>query len=76
MMAIAKIFKNGDSQAIRLPKKFRFNNQKEVIIKSIEGGVVLLEKNENSWDNWFNSFEKVSDDFVRVQTSQQREELF
>jgi antitoxin VapB len=76
MMAIAKIFKNGDSQAIRLPKKFRFNNQKEVIIKSIEGGVVLLEKNENSWDNWFNSFEKVSDDFIRVQTSQQREELF
>ena len=30
MTAIAKIFKNGQSQAVRLPKEFRFENQDEI----------------------------------------------
>lgn len=35
MVAIAKIFKNGQSQAVRLPKEFRFENQKELFIKKV-----------------------------------------
>jgi len=35
MISIAKIFKNGQSQAVRLPKEFRFDNQKEVYIKKV-----------------------------------------
>lgn len=37
----AKLFQNGSSQAVRLPKAFRFANAKEVVIEK-EGDVVLL----------------------------------
>ena len=39
-MQTAKIFINGKSQAIRLPKKFRFN-EKEVSITPLGKGVVI-----------------------------------
>ncbi len=31
MIATAKLFQNGQSQAVRLPKEFRFENLKEVL---------------------------------------------
>ena len=42
-MKIAKIFKHGNSQAVRLPKEFRFAED-EVIVKHYGGGVLLLPK--------------------------------
>ena len=47
-MEIAKIFQTGRSQAVRLPKAFRFNGT-EVAIKSFGRGVLLLTI-ENPWD--------------------------
>ena len=79
MTAIAKIFKNGQSQAVRLPKKFRFENQDELFVKKVENGIILLSKNDKSvWDNMFNRLDEFSDDFMetRIQPSQNREELF
>lgn len=78
MIATAKIFKNGKSQAVRLPKEFRFKNQKEVIVKKVANGIVLIESKKDFWDNWFNSFEKVSEDFLneRMQAYQNREDIF
>ena len=38
----AKLFKNGRSQAVRLPKEFRFEG-KQVRIRHVDGGGVLLE---------------------------------
>ena len=70
MTAIAKIFKNGQSQAVRLPKKFRFENQDELFVKKVENGIILLSKNDKSvWDNMFNRLDEFSDDFMneRVQ---------
>jgi antitoxin VapB len=40
-MKTAKIFKHGNSQAVRLPKEFRFAGN-EVRIKHSGGGVLLL----------------------------------
>ena len=40
-MKTAKIFKHGNSQAVRLPKEFRFDDD-EVIVKHSSGGVLLL----------------------------------
>jgi len=40
-MKTAKVFKHGNSQAVRLPKEFRFEDD-EVIIKRSSGGVLLL----------------------------------
>ena len=79
MTAIAKIFKNGQSQAVRLPKKFRFENQDELFVKKVENGIILLSKNDKSiWDNMFDKLDEFSDDFMetRIQPSQNREDLF
>ena len=42
-MKTAKIFKHGNSQAVRLPKEFRFEDD-EVLVKRSAGGVLLLPK--------------------------------
>lgn len=79
MTAIAKIFKNGQSQAVRLPKEFRFENQEELFVKKVEDGIILFPKNDKSvWDNMFDRLDEFSDDFMqtRVQPIQNREDLF
>jgi antitoxin VapB len=45
-MKTAKIFKHGNSQAVRLPKEFRFDAD-EVLVKRSGGGVLLLPKKIN-----------------------------
>lgn len=40
-MKTAKIFKHGNSQAVRIPKEFRFAGT-EVLIQHAGGGVLLL----------------------------------
>ena len=47
-MELAKIFQSGRSQAVRLPKAFRFSGQ-EVAIKHFGNGVLLLPL-DNPWD--------------------------
>ena len=79
MTAVAKLFKNGQSQAVRLPKEFRFENQEELFIKKVEDGVMLLpKKDKNVWDHMFDRLNEFSDDFMneRSQPKQTREELF
>lgn len=48
IMETAKIFQTGRSQAVRLPKAFRFNSD-EVVIKRFGNGVLLL-PTDNPWD--------------------------
>jgi antitoxin VapB len=50
-METAKLFVNGRSQAVRLPKAYRFEG-KEVYIKKTAQGVLLLPKNRSVWDVW------------------------
>jgi len=79
MLATAKLFQNGQSQAVRLPKEFRFENLKEVFIKKINGMVVLIPKKDKSvWDTMFEGLEDFSDDFMmeRTEPKQAREDLF
>ncbi len=61
-MKTAKLFKNGDSQAVRLPKEFRFTGD-EVLIKRVGSAVVLLPK-AKSWDTLVQSLEKFPPDFM------------
>lgn len=61
-MKTAKLFKNGDSQAVRLPKEFRFEG-KEVLIKRMGSAVVLLPK-AKSWDTLIASLAKFPPDFM------------
>ncbi|MBU1698480.1 MAG: AbrB/MazE/SpoVT family DNA-binding domain-containing protein, partial [Proteobacteria bacterium] len=50
-MDTAKLFINGRSQAIRLPKAYRFEG-KEVYIKRISEGILLIPKDKTIWDIW------------------------
>lgn len=61
-MKTAKLFKNGESQAVRLPKEFRFEGD-EVLIKRAGNAVVLLPK-KKSWDSLVESLAQFSSDFM------------
>ena len=55
-MDTAKLFVNGNSQAVRLPKQYRFEGE-EVVIKRLGSAVVLLPKT----DPWQVLLEAIAD---------------
>ena len=61
-MKTAKIFQNGKSQAVRLPKEFRFDDTEVFIKKS--GHVVFLIPRDESWEILFSTLKKFSNDFM------------
>ncbi len=61
-MMTAKLFENGRSQAVRLPKECRFSGN-EVAVNKI-GDIVILIPKENQWSGFLNSLELFSDDFM------------
>lgn len=61
-MKTAKLFRNGRSQAVRLPREFRFAGDSVFIRKS--GRAVVLLPVSDSWDSWIDSLGKFSDDFM------------
>ena len=75
-MKTTKLFKSGNSQAVRLPKEFRFKNN-EVFIKKT-GNIVILMPVNNAWDSLFMSLDKFSEDFMasREQPDAQVREAF
>jgi len=52
MTATAKVFETGRSQAVRLPKEFRFNTS-EVFIRKDGNSVVLTPKPDITWEAFF-----------------------
>jgi len=60
----AKIFRNGRSQAVRLPKEFRFAGN-EVYIEKRADTVVLFPK-ERSWAEFFAQTPLPSEDFLQT----------
>ena len=61
-METAKVFTNGGSQAVRLPKNCRFEGD-EVLVNRI-GNVVMLFPKENRWQNLLASLDLFTDDFM------------
>ena len=61
-MQTAKIFTNGRSQAIRLPKEFRFSGD-DVYINKI-GKIVVLIPKDDPWSVLADSLDQFSDDFM------------
>ncbi len=58
----AKVFTNGRSQAVRLPKDFRFE-QDEVFIAKV-GDMVVLYPRRAGWDLLAKSINRFTDDFM------------
>ncbi len=75
-MEKAKIFQNGRSQAVRLPKEFRFKG-KEVYIHK-EGQNVILSEKPDSWKEFFFSDKKPTSDFMaeREQLDLEERDIF
>jgi len=75
-MKTAKLFQNGQSQAVRLPKEFRFDDDHVFIKKS--GNVVMLIPVKDSWEALMKSLDKFSPDFMseRKQPKTQKREPF
>ncbi len=60
-METAKVFQNGNSQAVRLPKAYRFLSNEVKIYK--KGNQVILEPLEPTWDPLFESLSEFPEDF-------------
>ena len=60
-METAKIFENGKSQAVRLPKKFRFTGD-EVYVQKVGQAVVLMPK-ESAWEIFLDGVGSFTEDF-------------
>jgi antitoxin VapB len=77
-MQTTTLFQNGSSQAVRIPKEFRFQGKRVNISKA--GNNIVLRPITDSWDSFYASLDAFSSDFMqdgRKQPEQQeREGLF
>ena len=62
-MDTAKLFMNGRSQAVRLPKEYRFEGR-EVYIKKTPEGVLLTLKEQSVWETWAKNLLKYEEPFM------------
>lgn len=58
----AKVFMNGRSQAIRLPKEFRFDVA-EVFVEK-QGDKIIISAVQPSWDDFFDAAPVFGNDFL------------
>lgn len=66
MPRTAKLFRNGRSQAVRLPSDYRFEGKEVYIRQDPSTGDVILSRRPDSWESFFElaDREKVPDDFL------------
>lgn len=81
IMLTAKLFTNGSSQAVRLPKEFRFNGT-EVYVQKVGSSVMLVPK-DKAWETFMEGINEFSDDYLEkaeerpanMQLPEEREKL-
>jgi len=76
-MQTAKLFQNGKSQAVRLPKEFRFMGD-QVYLKRVGNALVLLPY-DTPWQSLVDSLALFSDDFMQERSqpaTQERQDAF
>jgi len=80
MSRTAKLFRNGRSQAVRLPSDFRFAVSEVFIRRDSATGDVILSRRPDSWGDFFELIKTVEipDDFLadRGDAPPQKRELF
>jgi antitoxin VapB len=60
-MQKAKVFRNGRSQAIRLPKEFRVDAREVYLRKTPDGFLVT---SRDAWDMFFEGIQELSEEFM------------
>ena len=61
-MRTAKIFRSGNSQAVRIPKEFRLEGDEVEILR--KGKILVLRPKRKSWAALIDSLQKFTDDFM------------
>ena len=61
-MQTAKLFNNGRSQAVRLPKEYRFDGT-DVFITSLDGVIMLIPR-KTPWVGFVASLKRFTGDFM------------
>jgi len=76
-MQTAKVFKSGNSQAVRLPKEFALD-ENELYIQKIGNSIILISK-KDPWSSFRKSLTMFSNDLFsdgREQPENQERDLF
>ena len=80
MAHTAKLFRNGRSQAVRLPAEYRFEGAEVYVRRDPASGDVILSRRPESWQDFFELMKKIEvpDDFLvdRKDTPPQKRDLF
>ena len=82
MARTAKLFRNGRSQAVRLPAEFRFEGKEVFVRQDPETGDVILSRRPDSWESFFALVKETQmpEDFLseheRSDQKPQKRELF
>jgi antitoxin VapB len=76
----AKLFRNGRSQAVRLPAEFRFFGSEVYVRRDPNTGDVILSRRPESWQDFFDLVDSldIPRDFLtnRRDTAPQKRKLF
>ena len=72
-MMTAKVFENGRSQAVRLPKECRFNTD-EVAVNKI-GDIVLLMPKTSKWSSFMQAVDMFSEDYMNEERTAGKEQV-
>jgi antitoxin VapB len=79
-MKTARLFRNGRSQAVRLPSEFRFEGSEVYVRRDPATGDVILSRRPESWNDFFELLKTIDlpEDFLadRGDTPPQKRELF
>lgn len=70
-MKVAKVFENGRSQAVRLPKEYRFDT-KEINVNKV-GDVIILFPMHSKWNSLIASLELFTDDYMETRNQSEHE---
>jgi len=73
-MSIGSVFVNNRTQAVRLPADTRFPDTIKKVTVRVVGPDRILSPVDKSWDSFFLSTERVSDDFMEQRASQEQQE--
>ncbi|MFN3711325.1 MAG: type II toxin-antitoxin system VapB family antitoxin [Alishewanella aestuarii] len=73
-MDTGTVFKNNNTQAVRLPVEARFPDDVKKVVVRVVGKDRILTPIANSWDSFFLQGTAVTDDFMTERASQEQQE--
>ena len=74
MSSTGTVFVNNRTQSVRLPAETRFPDDVKKVKVRVMGKDRILSPAENTWDSFFLSEDRVTDDFLTERATQEQQE--